>query len=278
MTAASIVKRTLRLNWVVLMKERIQKVLANLGVDSRRKVEEMVLQGRISVNGEVRSKLPILVDVETDRIEVDGERIKSRSKENKKVYLLMNKPKGVYCTNVSQGVQLRAIDLLPDHCFSHALVHLGFVREQAVSSAAWRARPFWSILSDAGIRVGIVRWPLTYPAQTVQGFVVSDRFHELLGSMFEFDERVAYPSDALPVARAAFTDGPETPAAAPPTSDDRDRFYSKAMRDLRGGNDILDLSRLQMKKAALAAVAPGRIRRRLVNYCWHTQIIRTWQV
>ena len=132
----------------------------------------------------------------------------------------------------------RAIDLLPDHCFSHALVHLGFVREQAVSSIAWRARPFWSILSDAGIPVGIVRWPLTYPAQAVQGFVVSDRFHELLGSMFEFDERVAYPSDALPVARGAFTDGSETPGAAPPTSDDRDRFYSKAMRDLRGGFDV----------------------------------------
>ncbi len=132
----------------------------------------------------------------------------------------------------------RPIDLLPDHCFSHALVHLGFAREQPVSSAAWRARPFWSILSDAGIAVGIVRWPLTYPAQTVQGFVVSDRFHELLGSMFEFDERVAYPSDAVPVARAAFTDEPDSSPEGPPKSDDRDRFYSKAMHDLRAGFDV----------------------------------------
>ncbi len=132
----------------------------------------------------------------------------------------------------------RPIDLLPDHCFSHALVHLGIVREEPGSAAQWRARPFWSILSDAGISVGIVRWPLTYPAQAVQGFVVSDRFHELLGSMFEFDERVAYPPDALPVARAAFTDDGEPPATAPPKSEDRDRFYSKAMHDLRAQSDV----------------------------------------
>ena len=129
----------------------------------------------------------------------------------------------------------RPIDLLPDHCFSHALVHLGIAREEPVSSAEWRARPFWSILSDAGIPVGIVRWPLTYPSQPIQGFAISDRFHETLGSMFELDERVGYPADALPVARAAFADGEAT---APPGSGDRDRFYSRAMRDLRSAFDV----------------------------------------
>jgi predicted AlkP superfamily phosphohydrolase/phosphomutase len=132
----------------------------------------------------------------------------------------------------------RPIDLLPDHCFSHALVHLGFVREEPATSAEWRVRPFWSILSAAGISVGIVRWPLTYPAPPVQGFVISDRLHELLGSMFEFDERVAYPPELLPVARAAFTEEGDTPPAAPPQSDDRDRLYSKAMQDLRAGADV----------------------------------------
>ncbi len=130
----------------------------------------------------------------------------------------------------------RPIELLPDHCFSHVLVHLGFLREEPVSSAEWRARPFWSILSDAGVPVGIVRWPLTYPAQPVQGFVVSDQFHELLGSMFEFDERVASPPDALPIARAAFAGEADVPA--PPKSEDRDRFYSKAMHDLRAAFDV----------------------------------------
>ena len=45
-----------------------------------------------------------------------------------------------------------------------------------------RSSPLWNILSAEGIPVGVVGWPLTYPAPSVHGFVVSDRFHELLGS------------------------------------------------------------------------------------------------
>ena len=96
------------------MKERIQKVLANAGVASRRNIEEMVRQGRIAVNGKVMRELPVLVDPEDDQITVDDERVKfggRRSQE--RVYLLMNKPRGVYSTNVAQGAQTRAIDLLP---------------------------------------------------------------------------------------------------------------------------------------------------------------------
>lgn len=96
------------------MKERIQKILANAGVDSRRNIEEMVRQGRISVNGKTLIELPILVDPERDRIEIDDQPVRLHSgKDEKRYYILMNKPKGVYCTNVAQGEQRRAIDLLP---------------------------------------------------------------------------------------------------------------------------------------------------------------------
>jgi 23S rRNA pseudouridine2605 synthase len=95
------------------VKERIQKVLANAGVDSRRNVEEMVLQGRIVVNGRTVKKLPVLVDPEVDQVEVDGERVRLRDRSTgKRHYVLLNKPKGVYSTNVAQGEQTRAIDLL----------------------------------------------------------------------------------------------------------------------------------------------------------------------
>lgn len=96
------------------MKERIQKILANAGVASRRAVEEMVLQGRIAVNGQIASELPILINPQSDKVEVDGEHIRLRlSKNARKLYFLLNKPKGVICTNVAQGAQLRAVDLLP---------------------------------------------------------------------------------------------------------------------------------------------------------------------
>src|SRR5215212_2459035 len=95
------------------MKERIQKLLANAGVDSRRNVEQMVLDGRVSVNGTTVRQLPILVDPDKDRIEVDGERVRLRDRVSaKRQYVVMNKPKGVYSTNVAQGEQTRAIDLI----------------------------------------------------------------------------------------------------------------------------------------------------------------------
>ncbi len=139
----------------------------------------------------------------------------------------------------------RAIDLLPDHCFSHALVQLGVVGARPNTSAAWRARPVWSILDDYGITAGVVRWPLTYPSQPLRGFLVTDRFHQVVGSMLEFDGRAAYPPELELVARDAFV-GSETPAGdvlpagvpivTPPAPDVAsvrwDQYYSRAMRDL----------------------------------------------
>src|SRR6266511_2950477 len=96
------------------MRERIQKILSNAGVASRRAVEEMILQGRVTVNGKVQTDLPILIDPAKDKVKVDDEPVKLTGKGvEKRIYLLMNKPSGVYSTNVAQGEQTRAIDLLP---------------------------------------------------------------------------------------------------------------------------------------------------------------------
>jgi hypothetical protein len=119
------------------------------------------------------------------------------------------------------------VDLLPDHCFSHTLVRLGVVTNEPTTSAALRARPLWTILDDYGISSGIVRWPLTYPAEPVAGFMVTDRFDRFVGSMLEFDNRVVYPPDVLPVLRDAFESNP------PPDPLTRtDELYGRALRDL----------------------------------------------
>src|SRR5438309_1229360 len=80
-----------------LMKQRIQKILANAGIDSRRNIETMVRDGRVSVNGTVRRELPILVDPGKDKIVVDGEQIKMPRGFNseERIYVLMNKPRGI---------------------------------------------------------------------------------------------------------------------------------------------------------------------------------------
>jgi 23S rRNA pseudouridine2605 synthase len=71
--------------------ERLQKVLANAGVASRRKCEEIIAAGRVEVNDELVTTLGVKVDPINDIIKVDGREINRQNK----IYLLMNKPKGV---------------------------------------------------------------------------------------------------------------------------------------------------------------------------------------
>src|SRR5690349_18122713 len=85
----------------------------------------MILQGRVAVNGRVMTTLPILIDPAKDKVTVDDEPIKLVGKgSERRVYLLMNKPPGVYSTNVAQGEQTRAIDLLPPE-FAHRVYPVG---------------------------------------------------------------------------------------------------------------------------------------------------------
>jgi len=92
-------------------KVRIQKVLSAAGVASRRHVEEMILDGRITVNGRLVNELPCFVDERTDRIAVDGRRIRQRRRQ--KAYFLLNKPRGVVCTQSDPEGRPRAADLVP---------------------------------------------------------------------------------------------------------------------------------------------------------------------
>lgn len=71
---------------------RLQKVLAQAGVGSRRRCEELMATGRVEVNGEVVTQMGIRVDPHTDLVRVDGRRIPPPSDH---AYLVLNKPRGV---------------------------------------------------------------------------------------------------------------------------------------------------------------------------------------
>ncbi len=84
------------------MKTRLQRFLADCGVASRRECEEMILAGRVRVNGEARTEMPVMVDPDHDVVTVDDEEIGAPAeglKEQQKVYFLLNKPKGILVTN-----------------------------------------------------------------------------------------------------------------------------------------------------------------------------------
>jgi 23S rRNA pseudouridine2605 synthase len=91
-----------------MSKERLQKVMAEAGIASRRHCEQMIREGLVKVNGQVVTKLPVLVDPQQDRIVASGRRLKFEPK----VYYLQNKPKKVVCTNYDPQGRRRAVDLL----------------------------------------------------------------------------------------------------------------------------------------------------------------------
>ena len=94
-----------------MTEQRLQKVLAAAGVDSRRNCEELILSGVVRVNRKVVDTLPAFVDPEMDVVTVNGRKIQAA----RKVYFLLNKPKGVICTNRDPQGRKKAIDLVQTH-------------------------------------------------------------------------------------------------------------------------------------------------------------------
>jgi len=92
-----------------MAEQRLQKVLAAAGIDSRRNCEQLIVSGVVRVNRKVVDELPAFVDPEKDVITVHGRRIGAA----RKVYFLLNKPKGVICTNSDPQGRKKAIDLIP---------------------------------------------------------------------------------------------------------------------------------------------------------------------
>src|SRR5438128_6243595 len=89
--------------------ERLNKFLAHAGVGSRRRVEDLIRAGRVSVDGQPVRELGTKVDPAGQRVSVDGQPIH----EERLVYWLVHKPRGYVCTNYDPARRPRAIDLVP---------------------------------------------------------------------------------------------------------------------------------------------------------------------
>jgi hypothetical protein len=86
--------------------------------------------------------------------------------------------------------------LLPDFCFAQGAIRLGLLREEPHTSATVSTRPIWSILGSYGVAVGVVNWPLTYPAAAVRGYLLSDLYlQSALDNGETADPALTYPHD-----------------------------------------------------------------------------------
>src|SRR5919109_5673190 len=91
------------------MQERLQKILSQAGIASRRAAETLIAEGRVSVNGATVRELGTKADPTHDDIRVDGRRIRSAERLR---YILLNKPRGYVTTRADPQRRPTVIDLL----------------------------------------------------------------------------------------------------------------------------------------------------------------------
>jgi 23S rRNA pseudouridine2605 synthase len=95
------------------MQERLQKLIAQAGIASRRHAEEMITAGDVTINGKVITELGTKADPQKDHIKVRGKLINPAIQRRQNVYVLLNKPKG-YLSSVSDPDKRPLVmDLLP---------------------------------------------------------------------------------------------------------------------------------------------------------------------
>jgi 23S rRNA pseudouridine2605 synthase len=109
--------------------ERLQKLIAQAGIASRRAAEQMILAGEVSVNGHVVTELGTKADPEKDHIKVRGKLINQRLAGREKVYILVNKPKGYLSSAADPEGRDLVVDLVKGYGKVHPVGRLDFNSE-----------------------------------------------------------------------------------------------------------------------------------------------------
>ena len=95
-----------------MAEERLQKIIAGAGVASRRKAEELIAAGEVTINGRVVTGLGVKADPERDHIKVRGRLINPKLKHQEKIYILLNKPLGFLTSRSDPKNRPLVVDLV----------------------------------------------------------------------------------------------------------------------------------------------------------------------
>ncbi|MBQ5777740.1 MAG: rRNA pseudouridine synthase [Oscillospiraceae bacterium] len=162
------------------MEERIQKIIAASGVCSRRKAEELITKGQVTVNGE-RVSLGDKADAEVDVIEVSGRVISG----GQRYYIMLNKPRG-YITSLDDEHDRKTVN---------ELVDVG-TRVHPVGRLDYNSEGLLIMTND-----GALTYRLTHPSHEIpKGYIVTVRGKledaiTTLKSSIEIDGRMTRPAD-----------------------------------------------------------------------------------
>jgi len=222
--------------------ERIQKLLARAGLGSRRACEEIITSGRVTVDGRVVAELGAKADLAAQDVRVDGQRVKPEQPE----YWILNKPKGVVCTNYDPAGRRRPIDLM-----AHSKARLFPVGRLDADSMGLLLMTndgeFANRLTHPRFEV-----PKTYVA-TVAGDLTRDAVHRLVrgiwlaeGRTRRAEVRLVKRSRSKSVVEVTIREG-------------RNRQIRRMLAKL--GHNVWDLVRTRIGKISLRGVSVGQSRR-----------------
>lgn len=111
------------------MQERLNKLIAQAGLASRRGAEELIQNGEVTVNGEIVTELGTKADPENDHIKVRGKLINLKIERRENVYILLNKPKGYLSSAADPEGRPLVTDLIKGHGKLHPVGRLDFNTE-----------------------------------------------------------------------------------------------------------------------------------------------------
>ncbi len=113
----------------VLMQERLQKLIAQAGIASRRASEALIVAGEVSVNGTIVTELGTKADPEKDHIKVRGKLINTILERRENVYILLNKPKAHLSSAADPEGRKLVVDLVKGHGRLHPVGRLDYNTE-----------------------------------------------------------------------------------------------------------------------------------------------------
>ena len=221
---------------------RLQKVLASAGLGSRRKCEEFITAGRVTVNGDVADELGTRVNPTTDIIHVDGVRIAQTSGH---IVVALNKPRGVVTTMTDEHGRECVGDLVAE--FEQRLFHVG--RLDAETEGLLLLTNDGELSQRLGHPShGIVK---TYLAR-VSGRVTKSDIEKVLAG---------YPVEGTAVAVTAckiFETGKNQTVVEISIHEGRNRILRKLFDEL--GYPVIDLVRIKIGPISLGSLKSGHLR------------------
>jgi 23S rRNA pseudouridine2605 synthase len=228
------------------MRDRLQKILSRHGIASRRGAEQIILSGRVSINGKIVAELGTKADSESDRIEVDGKLLQTNAPEF--IYLLLNKPIGVVSTCDDPQGRKTVLDILPSQ-YQH-VYPVG--RLDYNSSGAL-------ILTNDGDFANYLMHPRHHVAKTYEVWVKDIPSNEIIKQWQDgiiLDDKITLPA-TVNILKVERSQNPRTQLQII-LSEGRNRQIRRVAEHL--GHPVLALHRVAIATIPIAALKVGSYR------------------